>query len=183
MMIKHFLSNERGVAMVEFGLMLPLLMTLFYGGIEITRYLLIAQKIEKMAHAAADVTAQSKTLTTASIDQVLAATGNIIEPFESGANTRVVISSLYRAPGQPSARVNWKYYGGGTLSESGAIGAVGAVPVMPGGFTFNERENVISAEIYFRFSPLLTSDYFGTTTIYRAAFYKPRLGLLTNAPS
>jgi hypothetical protein len=29
----------------------------------------------------------------------------------------------------------------------------------------------------------MTSEYFGTTTIYRSAFYKPRLGLLTATPS
>ena len=169
--------------MVEFALMLPILMTLFYGGIEITRYLLIVQKVEKMVHTVADVTAQSKTLTLASLDQLMDATDDIMEPYATGSNTRIVISSLYRAAGQANATVNWKYYGGGTLAETGSIGAVGAIPVMPGGFTFSERENVISAEVFYQFSPLLTSDYFGTTTIYRAAFYKPRLGLLTAAPS
>lgn len=181
--LRQYIREEEGLAAVEFALMLPMLFTLFYGGMEMTRYILITQKVEKMAHAAADVTAQSRTVTNASLDQLMAATANIMEPFDVGANSRVVISSLYRGVGQASARVNWKYYGGGTMGQTGALGNVGDVPVMPSAFTFNERENLISAEVYYRFEPLLTDEFFGTTTIYRVAFYRPRLGLLTTAPS
>lgn len=171
------------MAMVEFALMLPVLFTLFYGGIEITRYILITQKVEKMAHAAADVTAQMRLATNTGMGQLMTATAHILQPFEVGANSRIVVSSLYRGVGQPVARVNWKYYGGGTLGETGRIGNVGDIPTMPTAFTFNERENLISAEVFYQFNPLITTEFFGTTTIYRAAFYRPRLGLLTTAPS
>ena len=79
--------------------------------------------------------------------------------------------------------MNWCYRGGGSFAGNSAIGSVGAIPAMPGSFTFNERENVISAEVYYQFSPLISSQFFGTTTIYRAAFYKPRFGLLTATPT
>lgn len=181
--LRNFRRATHGMAMVEFALTLPVLLSMFYGAIEVTRYILIAQKTEKLAHTLADVTAQSRTVTTANLNQLMAAAGDIMDPFAVGENSRIYISSLYRAPGVAAATVNWRYDGGGGLSDNGQLGAVGTTPTMPGSFTFNERENVIAAEVYYRFEPLLTSDFFGTTTVYRVAFYKPRLGLLTTAPS
>lgn len=182
--LHQFARAREGVAIVEFGLMLPVLMTLFYGCIELTRYILIVQKTEKLAHTVADVTAQSKTVSIANLDQLMEAAGDIMEPFDTGENSRVLVNSVYRPPGNGSvATINWRYQSGGDMAVTSHLGAVGSQPTMPGGFTFNPRENVIAVEVFYRFDPLLTADFFGTTTIYRSAFYKPRLGLLTTAPS
>lgn len=181
--ILQLLHARDGMAMVEFALLLPMLMVMFYGCIEVTRYILIVQKVEKLAHTTADVTAQSKTVTTASLNQLFEATADIMEPFGTGANSRILISSLYRAVGASAATVNWCHRGGGTLTVTSTIGAVGATPTMPGTFTFNERENVIASQVFYRFTPLISNRFFGTTTVYRSAFYKPRLGLLTAAPA
>jgi Flp pilus assembly protein TadG len=181
--VKYFLRNTQGIALAEFAIMLPVLMTLFYGAIEVTRYILIAQKVEKLAHSVADVTAQSSIVTIVSLNQVLSATSDIMNPYSMGANGRVIISSLYRTVGAADASVNWRYEGGGTLTATSALGAVGATPAMPSGFTFDERENVMAAEVFYRFSPLISSQFFGTTTVYRIAFYKPRLGALVTPPT
>lgn len=172
-----------GMAMVEFALVLPVLMTLFYGTIEVTRYILIAQKVEKLAHSVADLTAQSDTATIATLNQVMAAASDIMSPYTMGSNGRIIISSLYRAPSTANATISWRHQGGGTLTATSQVGLVGATPTMLAGFTFEERENVIVAEVYYQFSPLISSQFFGTTTIYRSAYYKPRFGALLSAPT
>lgn len=182
-LLRSFTRERAGMAMVEFALLLPVLMTMFYGCIEVTRYILIVQKTEKLAHTVADVTAQSKTITIASENQLFEATKDIMDPFATGTNSRIMVSSLYRPAGAANASVNWRITGGGSLSVNSAIGNIGATPVMPGGFTFNERENVIVAEVFYRFSPLISTRFFGATTIYRNAFYRPRLGALTTTPT
>lgn len=169
--------------MVEFALILPLLMAFFYGCIELTRYVVIAQKAEKLAFTVADVSSQSKTLSLADLNSLMAATSDIMDPFTMGSNGVVLVTSLYRADAAANATVNWRYSGGGTLSGTSKLGALGATPTMPAGFAFDMKENVIAAEVYYRFTPMLTSQFFGTTTIYRAAFYRPRLGALLTAPA
>ena len=180
--MQRFALAQHGIAMVELALALPLLMTLFYGTVEVTRYVLITQKVEKLAHSVADMTAQSATASAASLNQVMAAASDIMSPYTVGSNGRIIISSLYRAPGTVDPKINWRYEGGGTLIAASALGLVAATPTMPSAFTFDERENIISAEVYYRFSPLISSQFFGTTTIYRVAFYKPRFGALLTAP-
>lgn len=181
--LRHVASSKDGLAVVEFGLMLPVLMTLFYASIELTRYVLVTQKVEKLAHTVSDVTAQSSTVTKTSLDQVMAAASDVMKPFDLNTNGRVIVSSLYKAAGAADATISWRYEGGGTLSEISKFGAVGAKPTMPVAFAFDDKENIIAAEVYYQFSPLLTNQFFGTTTVYRVAFYKPRLGALTSPPS
>lgn len=178
-----FARAERGLAVLEFALVLPVMMTLFYGTIEVMRYILITQKVEKLAHSIADVTSQEQNASIAVMDQALAATSDIMSPFTMTTNGTVFITSLYRAPNTAQATVNWPYQGGGSLPETSRLGAQGTVPTVPGGFTFDERENVIAVEVFYRFSPLISSQFFGTTTIYRSAFYKPRLGALLTPPA
>lgn len=171
------------MALVEFALMLPVLLTFFYGCIEITRYILITQKVEKLAFTVADVCSQNKTLSVSDITALLAATNDIMKPFNFGNAGKVMITSLYRADGAANAKVNWRYISTSTLNVTSGLGSLGAVPTMPGTFAFDNKENVIAAEVYYQFSPLITTQFFGTRIIYRAAFYKPRLGELTTAPT
>ena len=183
-LLQTFVRSNRGMAVAEFAMLLPVLMTLFYGCIEVTRYILVTQKAEKLAHTVANVTAESTTVTTASLNQLMQATNDIMSPFDFSGTGKVIISSLYRPPGSSTvATVNWQYSGGGSLAATSGFGAVGSAPVLPTNFTFDERENVIAAEVFYQYSPLISSQFFGTTTIYRRAYYKPRFGLLTTAPS
>lgn len=182
-LMKRFAAADHGLAMVEFAILLPIMMTLFYGTVEVSRYILVTQKVEKLAHSVADVTAQEQNATKSTLDQVMSASSDIMNPFTLSTNGKIIISSLYRKQGAAQATVNWPYEGGGSLAAASLIGAQDAIPNMPGGFTFEERENVISAEVFYRYSPLLTTRFFGTVTIYRSAFYKPRFGALLTPPT
>lgn len=169
------------MAVVEFALVLPMLMTMFYGCIEITRYILVVQKVQ-LAHgirrdgpvARGD---HRQPQPAAGCDQ------RHHEPVRHRREQRVIIAPLYRPPGTTStASVNWRHFGGGTLTATSQLGDVGTTPTMPGRLPSTSVGNVIAAEVYFQFSPLVSNRFFGTTTVYRSAFYKPRLGALTAPP-
>ena len=178
-----FWRHEGGVAATEFALVLPFLLTLFYGVIEVTRYILIVQKVEKLTYTVADSVSESTTVTKADLDQLFTATADIMSPFSFDTNGIVIVNSLYKSPDLSAATVNWRYSGGGTLTATSKLGNVGAQPNVPSGFTFEDRENVIAVEVYYQFSPLISNQFFGTTTVYRYAYYRPRFGNLTTTPS
>jgi Flp pilus assembly protein TadG len=179
---RRFARAQQGLAVVEFGLALPVLMTLFYGTVEVTRYILITQKVEKLAHSVADMAAQEQVAKIDTLNQVMVAGSDIMSPFTMTTNGKIIVSALYRAPNTTLATVSWRQEGGGTYAATSQLGPVGATAVTPGGFTFDDRENIIAAEVYYQFSPLVSTQFFGTTTVYRVAFYKPRLGALLTAP-
>ena len=182
-LLRRFWQANGGIAVVEFALVLPVLMTLFYGTVEVTRYILITQKVEKLAHSVADMTAQEQTASKSTLDQVMAAASDIMDPFDMTNNGTIFISAMYLAPSTTVPKVIWRYQGGGTFTAASQTGTVGGTAVVPAGFTFDDRENLVSAEVYYQFSPLISSQFFGTTTVYRSAFYKPRLGALLTPPA
>ena len=180
---KKFLRVSDGVAVVEFALCAPMLLTLLLGSVEATRFLLINQKEEKIAFTVSDVVAQSTTLTTAAIDQLLAATQDMMNPYQFGTNGVVLITSVTKNTGS-NPIVNWRYSGGGQLTGmTSRLGNVGATAKLPTGFTLNDKDNIIIAEVYYRFKPLFASKLFGATTLYKMALYKPRLGALSSPPT
>lgn len=181
--IRKFRSDRRGLAAVEFALVLSLLTTLVIGVLEVGMKLLAAQKAENLAATTADVVAQSETATLAGLDQIMDATDDVMAPFDFGADGRVIITSIYRAPDTLNATINWQHSGGGSLTATSKIGSVGQQPNLPTDFVLNERENIIIAEVYYHYEPLLPGLMFEDATLYRRAMFKPRLGTLTNPPT
>ncbi|MBM3482909.1 MAG: pilus assembly protein [Alphaproteobacteria bacterium] len=183
-LLRSFRRDRRGLAAVEFALILSILTTLVVGVLEVGMKILAAQKAENLASTTADVVAQSETATLAGLDQILDATDDVMAPFDFGADGRVIITSIYRAPDTLNATINWQHTGGGSLVATSRIGSTGQTPTnLPEGFVLNERENVIVAEVYYRYQPLLPGLMFEEATLYRRALFKPRLGTLTTPPT
>jgi hypothetical protein len=172
--------DTRGTAAIEFAIILPTIFIMFMGVVEISNFIILNQRTEKVAHAIADLISQSETITTREMDTILNATEEMMEPFPFGANGHVIITSVHRNP-EESPEVAWRYEGGGTLQNvhSDFGGAPGQLSPLPDGFVLNERETVIIAEVYYNYEPFLTSMFSsGSNQLYKYAFYKPRLGAL-----
>ncbi|MSO75262.1 MAG: hypothetical protein EXQ99_09045 [Alphaproteobacteria bacterium] len=119
----------------------------------------------------------------AGLNQLLSATTEVMVPFDFGADGFVIITSIYRAAGSTQSLVKWRYSGGGQFVAASKLSNVGAVATLPSGFVLTERENVIVAEVYYRYQPMFPGVLFDETTLYRRALFKPRLGVLSTAPT
>lgn len=176
---KTFLKNNAGIAAVELAVVLPMIMTLFLGVVEVSNFILVNQRTEKMAHTVADVVSQGETITIAELDNILSATSEIMKPFPFGQYGHVIITSVHRNPGS-APKVAWQFEGGGTLKNVHSnFGGTGFASPLPTGFTLNERETVIIAEVYYDHQNFITDMFNGNDpNLYKYAFYKPRLGTL-----
>lgn len=175
-LLKRFRKDEEGIAYVEFALALPLLIALFMGAVELTRYIIIVQKVEKATTTLSDVVAQSQTITTAQLNQLVEAAREVVQPYSFEQNGYVIISSVTRTGVQPP-RVNWQYEGGGSWIQPSQVGIAGAtadwVP-----FDMTDKENIIIAEVYYNYTPIVVNDVIGGQMIYKVATFRPRLGAL-----
>ncbi len=176
------IRDERGIAAVEFALALPILALLFLSGFEVNRYILLHQKVEKTAYTVADVVAQSESVTQSQLNQIFTAAKEIMDPYDFNADGIVIVSSIYKS-GTSNPTVRWRYSGGGTLSRTSKLGSVGASATLPGGLTLNASDNVIIAEIYYRYHPLLQGAVVDEADIYKTSIFKPRLGALITTPN
>lgn len=187
MMRKRFLHTcESGVALVEFAFVLPLLILMLVGMLEITYYALVNQKLDKVANSMADFVTQGTTVSVGDLNTFGQAVPQIMRPFSFSGT--VVFSSVanFTSRNGPCRRnrscVRWQQAILGT--DASRIGNVGAIANLPSGYTVLSGQNVIVAEAYLQYSPLLTASSnfipaFVPQTLYKIAVFKPRQGTLT----
>jgi len=180
--IRHFLktlaADRRGTIAVEMAMTVPVLAGLLLSGIEVTRYVMLNQKLERASTTMADLVSQAETISEAGLADLFAAAGMALEPFDLAADGRLVVSSISKT-GTAAARVNWQRgYGAG--SGSSAFGTEGGNAILPSGFVVRDGENVIVGEAFFDFSPVFTGGTVGATTLYTYAVLRPRFGSLAS---
>lgn len=182
--VRKLARAQEGLAYLEFALASPILLALFFGSVELSRYILITQKAEKAAVTISDLVAQSQDVSTGDLDILILAVEEVMQPFSFDDNGYVVISSISRVGSNP-AQVNWQYNGGGTWTQSSQIGSTGEDALLPGGFSLDPNEGIIIAEVYYNFSPIFLNGMIlpNNSTIYTVGVYKPRLGELTTLGS
>jgi Flp pilus assembly pilin Flp len=192
----RFFRDERGFAAGEFALWLPILLLIILGCFEATRYILIHQKLDRAATQIADLVGQSEGITTSQLDAVYAAAIEQMKPYDLSTSGEVIVSSVYRATGETNAKVAWQRTHGPTLGSSG-IGAQGANANLPKNFSLVESENVVAAEVLYRYEPVffgafsgmrniggdpLFGEMFQAVTFRHEAWARPRGSNLVTAP-
>jgi Flp pilus assembly protein TadG len=178
--------REEGLAYIEFALSIGVLLILFFGAIEISRYILIVQKVEKTVDTLTDVLTQALpgSISNSTITQYLSTSQQLMNPYSFGANGNVILTDLSTPLNSNSPiTMQWQVCGGGVLhavsllgSSPGSTVAAATLSSVLGGFTMNAGEEVVVGEIFFNFSPILLQNVVSPAQVYRTAVFKPRYG-------
>ena len=175
-MYKRFVKDNRGIAAVEFALLAPILLLLFLGGFEMTRYVLVNQKLSKTTASMSDLIARLKDLNEAEISNSFNAVEHLLEPYYDAGNVKVIITSVMN-DGSDDV-VNWQRCGGGSFATTSAIGEVGEVANLPSSFDLGTNEDTVIAEIFYDYEPVIAPDIVAPDILYKVRFNKPRFGSL-----
>jgi Flp pilus assembly protein TadG len=81
--IRKFRRDHRGVSAVEFAVILPIMLTLYLGGSEITQAITIKRKTTLVTRAIGDLVAQDVNITNAEMTQVMSATTSVMAPYST----------------------------------------------------------------------------------------------------
>lgn len=169
---RRLLRSDGGGVMIEFGFAMPVLVLLMLGGVEIGRYVLLHQKLDRTAMTVSDLVARVQSVTTAEVDTVFTAANLVMEPFTMGAQGAVVISSVKRDSGSP--KVIWQRTGAGTLSITSSVGIQGGNATISDNDLVDDDQAVIIGETYFQYTPWFI-DLIPSTTLRHTAVFRPRL--------
>ncbi len=175
--------KRRAISAVEFALTLPIWIALLIGTTDGAYMMLLAQRVDRISYTVTDIVTQQEAVTIADLNTIMLAAGQLMQPFDFGADGIVIVTSIYKPAGQPT-KICWQHIGGGSLARVSKIGTVGATPQMPGGLTLNDNENIIVSEVYYAYRPMfINAGIFTADDIYRVAIYKPRLNSLIAVPT
>ena len=166
-----------GNVAVEFALTVPVLLLLMLGSAEMARFVLLYQKMERVATTVSDLVARAETISESQIADIFAAVDQVAEPFDLADLGVVFVSSITNSDGTGPV-IAWQRHGGGVYSATSQIGSQGDTPVLPPDFVVREGETAIISEVYYDFTPFLSEMIVKPQVIYRVAHHRPRLGTL-----
>ena len=179
-MIRRFRKAQGGAAAVEFAMLLPILIMLFFGVVETTLALVCRADVSLMASTAADLVSQVNTANTADISNVYAAAGTVLYPYYSGGATgkptiritSVVYDSTSGTP-TTAGKVAW------TCTQSGTGTLTPASRSVNGIVTFNQplmttNGSVLMAEIAYNYASPTTKVITGPMNMTNSFYTKPR---------
>lgn len=169
--------DRRGAVAVEFALIMPVLVGLLLAIVEVGRYAILYQKLDRLASTMGDLVAQAQIISTTDVNNLMSAVPHILTPFTLGTNGKVIVSSVGLVSGV--AKVNWQRTGGGTYAGISKVGAQGATAALPAGMTVPAGESLIVAEVYYSFTPFIYAAVLPAKVLYRPAYYRPRIGTLS----
>lgn len=174
--------SDQGNVVVEFALALPVLLAMLLASAELGRFVLLNQKIDRVAITMSDLVARAETISDADLDDIFTAAAHVAAPFDLGGRGRVVISSVVNEDGE-GATIAWQRAGGGSFSAASAVGAEGEAADLPDTFTVRDGETAIVSEVFFDFEPFLSEAIVAPRVVYRRAHHRPRLGTLDRIES
>lgn len=173
--LKRFVRGRDGVAIVDFALIVPVLVFLLLGAMEVGRYVLLNQKLSRVAISTSDLVSRAKHAVAADIDQVFAAVDYTLSPFNLGANGIVFVTSV-STDDPPNPKISWQMSGGGTATYESSVGSkVGGAANLPSGFTMDVNQNIIIAEVFYNYQPFFFGKVISPKVIRHIGLHYPRL--------
>jgi len=163
--VKFFSHNKEGVAAVEFALIAPIMITLFFGAVELSDGLLANRKVTSVASSVADLVSQDTQIDDAGMADIFKAAQAIIVPYNF-TDLSVRVSSI-NIDFDGTTQVGWS---DGYNTSSYSPGTNFALPTgigQPGG-------SVIVTEVSYNFESILGHIIVGTLTFEDKFFARPR---------
>jgi Flp pilus assembly protein TadG len=175
-LLRRFSLSERGVAAVEFALILPIMLAVYIGSMEGSTLIIVDRKVQSVAAAVGDLVARSdKTLSTDQLRDYLRAASGIMMPYPS-QNVRQTVTAVTVAS-NGTTTVSWQ-----AKFQNGVYTRV-ATTSLPRSFrlptemaAISAGQTVIAAEASYDYTPIFGIVINQSVSLYRSNFYLPRFG-------
>lgn len=165
---RRFVRENRGISAVEFALLVPIMVTLFIGGTEITQGITIKRKTTIATRTIADLVSQDTSITNAEMTAIFGATTSVMAPYPAG-NLKLIVSSVAIAQ-NGNATIVWSdAYNGATART------VGSPVTLPDGLNAFPNTTLIWAEAEYAYTPVIGYVISGTMNLKDKLYLRPRL--------
>ena len=162
---RRFARSTRGVAAIEFAMILPVLAVLFLGAFDGGRAIAIYMKVRAATYSLASITNQYETIALSDIQSITGATSVILSPYSSAP--AVVTISQIAISNKGVATVAWSY------SLNGTARAQGSSITLPTDLVV-DSSYLLFAEVSYKFTPMFGYFTSGTITFSDNLYTTPR---------
>ena len=181
----HWLSRRcaalrharEGTAAVEFALIMPVMMFMYFGAAEAASLLTVDRKVQSVAGAVGDLVARSnQSITEEQISDYFQAATSILAPYDLTDLVQTVTAVSVDDEGE--TEILWSVrYAGDDLSDEVDDHEVGDSYDLPAEtIAIASGQTVIVAEVDYPYFPLLGFVFKNTVNLHRSALFMPRFG-------
>jgi len=164
--LKRWLDDERGVSAIEFAMILPLLLLLFLGSVDVSQGISADRKLTNTAKTVADLVSRTTSVTAADVNDIFTAGAAVMAPF-SAANLKLIVSSV-QIDKDGNATVDWSRALNATPHNNGD-------PVtLPPVLLANKSSSLIWSEAQYIYQPAAGYVIVGPLTLSDQLFMSPR---------
>jgi Flp pilus assembly protein TadG len=177
--------DSSAVAATEFAIVVPFMLLLYIGGVELGDAMSISAKVSKTAHTVADLVSQNTQVTASKMQDILGASTATIAPYRvtggAGQSLITVTVSEVSTDSSGKATVQWSRSFNGTTVSTGW--PTGQRMTLPPSLTGPQNNNVsfILSEVAYAYTPNLGYTISGTITLRDSQYLFPRCS--TNSSS
>jgi len=165
-LLAGFARDRRGVSAVEFALLLPLMLSIYLGSIEVSQGISAQRKVTLTARSIADLVAQVSSINNADMTNSLNAAAAVMAPFSTD-KLSVKISSI-AIDGAGKATIAWSDALNGSGRTKGSSVTLPAALVIP-------NSSLIWSEVQYSYKPTLGYMLTGTLALKDQIYMRPRL--------
>lgn len=174
--LRRFGADDRGVSAIEAALLMPFMITLYLGGVQLSQAIDIDRKATLAARTVADLTSQVASTDSAGVTTILNAATQVMSPYadsEANAGKLMVRVSVIKIDAQSKVTIEWsKAKNGKPLTEV-------TVPpdlVIPSTY-------LVLGEAEYAYTPQIGSVLTGTMNLNDKIYMRPRLSTTVECPS
>jgi Flp pilus assembly protein TadG len=163
---QRFAKDCRGVSAVEFALLLPVMVALYLGSVEVGNGLSAQFKATLAARTVADLASQYSQINNSTMTGILGATIAVMAPFS--ATGMVVIVSEVSTDSKGKATITW------SDALNGTAHTVGSSVTLPANVNA-PNISIVWGEVTYPYNPEFGYVLTGTVNIYQSMYFYPRL--------
>ncbi len=171
---KRLAGDRSAVAALEFALILPVMLILYVGGIQVTEALSINRKVGHVTSTLADLVTQSKTISDTGMANIFDASSSVMAPY-SVSSLQITVSEIY-IDANGNAKVQWSDARNATAYAKNHVITLPAAIAVPNSY-------VVTAEAHYPFTPGIGYVLTGTFNLTSTYYLRPRLVECINRPS
>jgi Flp pilus assembly protein TadG len=165
-LLRRFHQDKRGVSAVEFAMLLPLMVTLYIGGVEVSSAIAVDRKVTLVARTLGDLVAQSTSVNATDMTNILNAASSVVQPYSSSL-IQVTVSRV-DVDANSVAKVVW------SKTQNGTARPVNSTVTLPAALN-TASTSVIWAESQYTYTPTIGYVITGPLTLHDQIYMRPRL--------
>ena len=164
--LRGLILDQRGVSAVEFAMLLPLMITLYLGAVEISQGVGIDRKVTLTTRTVADLASQVSSINNADMTNLLNASASVIMPYDT-SKLKVTVSQI-TIDSNGVAKIVWS----DTLN--GTKRTVGSTVTLPTALNVAST-SLIWSEVAYSYTPTIGYVVTGTLNLSDQIYMRPRV--------